>query len=329
MGRIISVEKYFLTAKLLFPILIVLLLIVTFIVSLVFALTTCFRPKEIVESEDDKVLLAMYMEKNMIPELNEQTRNTKRNYSQNSPHNQWYTYPSLKDHRKYLFSVLQRNKLRVLLISDPGTKFSAAAMSVGVGHYDDPATHEGLAHLCEHTLGVGSQKYPDVNTFERFVSAFGGRRNALTTPEETLYHFEISSQFILEALDIFAQHFITPLFLEEILKKEVTIVHQEYQKHYHSQPYKLGRLFDYISDVEHPNHQFGLGDNVTLNKDDLRFQLIEFFRTKYSSKNVSYLNYNSLRGYDQISGFLSKTYIIKEILFCYSHFKFQSIPITN
>ena len=199
----------------------------------------------------------------------------------------WDIYPSHLDYRKYKFYVLRENKLRVLLISDPKANTSAASMSVGAGFFDDPPSHEGLAHLCEHTISMGSQKHPDINTFEKFVRAYGGSKNAVTQMEETLFQFEISSPYMPMALDIFAQLFITPLFRNNLLKSEVNVLHQEYLANLHTVQYKVTRLLQLISNVEHPYHQFSVGDYVTLNKDDLRFQLINFFQYKYSSRNVS------------------------------------------
>ena len=44
------------------------------------------------------------------------------------------------------------NSLPVLLISDPSTLTSAAAMSVGIGFYNDPSNVPGLAHFTEHMV---------------------------------------------------------------------------------------------------------------------------------------------------------------------------------
>ena len=55
------------------------------------------------------------------------------------------------DPRIYHFLQLP-NTLSVLLISDPGTLTSAAAMSVGIGFYNDPSSVPGLAHFTEHMV---------------------------------------------------------------------------------------------------------------------------------------------------------------------------------
>ena len=56
------------------------------------------------------------------------------------------------DRRVYHYMQLP-NALPVLLISDPATLVSAAAMSVGIGFYNDPTSVPGLAHFTEHMVG--------------------------------------------------------------------------------------------------------------------------------------------------------------------------------
>ncbi|CAM9724374.1 unnamed protein product, partial [Hapterophycus canaliculatus] len=64
------------------------------------------------------------------------------------------------DTRDYLAMELP-NGMKVILVSDPDTKISAAAMDVHVGYFSDPDYLPGLAHFCEHLLFLGTDKYPD------------------------------------------------------------------------------------------------------------------------------------------------------------------------
>lgn len=51
------------------------------------------------------------------------------------------------------------NGLQVILVSDPTTDKSSAALDVHVGHMSDPAELPGLAHFLEHMLFLGTEKY--------------------------------------------------------------------------------------------------------------------------------------------------------------------------
>ena len=76
------------------------------------------------------------------------------------------TSPS--DNRDYLAYQL-KNGLRVLLISDPDTDKSAAALDVRVGSGSDPEERPGLAHLLEHMLFLGTEQYPEAGEYQAFI----------------------------------------------------------------------------------------------------------------------------------------------------------------
>lgn len=99
--------------------------------------------------------------------------------------------PELDD-RSYRFIRLNDNKLEALLVHDPKTDKSSAAMDVHVGHLSDPKDFPGLAHALEHCLflGVtfalrrlifsGTQKYPEENDYQKYLAEHSGSSNAFT-----------------------------------------------------------------------------------------------------------------------------------------------------
>lgn len=66
--------------------------------------------------------------------------------------------PELDD-RSYRLIRLLDNKLEALLVHDPKTDKSSAAMDVHVGHLSDPKDFPGLAHALEHCLFLGNTSY--------------------------------------------------------------------------------------------------------------------------------------------------------------------------
>lgn len=86
---------------------------------------------------------------------------------------------SEEDKREYRGLVLD-NGMRVILISDPQTDKSAAALSVEVGYLSDPEEVPGLAHFLEHMLFLGTAKYPEENSYSTFLASNGGTSNAST-----------------------------------------------------------------------------------------------------------------------------------------------------
>ena len=54
--------------------------------------------------------------------------------------------------------IILKNKLRIILISDPQTVQSAASLDVSIGSSSDPEEIQGLAHFLEHMLFLGTEK---------------------------------------------------------------------------------------------------------------------------------------------------------------------------
>ena len=54
--------------------------------------------------------------------------------------------------------VILKNKLKVILISDPQTELGAASLDVSIGSSSDPEEIQGLAHFLEHMLFLGTEK---------------------------------------------------------------------------------------------------------------------------------------------------------------------------
>ena len=108
------------------------------------------------------------------------------------------------------------------------TKRAAAALSVGVGHFCDPKELPGLSHYLEHMLFMGSDKYPDENDYDAYLTQHNGSSNAFTEEESTTYHFECAPHAFEAALDRFAQFFISPLMKPDALDREVLAVDSEF-----------------------------------------------------------------------------------------------------
>ena len=80
-------------------------------------------------------------------------------------------------------------------------------------HYSDPDELPGLAHFLEHMVFMGSEKFPNENSFAKFIQDNGGSYNAWTGSEHTIFFFEVQRHSFSMALDMFSQFFIDPLMV--------------------------------------------------------------------------------------------------------------------
>lgn len=197
-------------------------------------------------------------------------------------------YQSPFDTREYT-AIQLNNNLRVLLISDPTTDLSAAAMDVSVGSFSD--TVPGLAHFCEHMLFYGSKKYPKEDEYSEFLTQHGGYDNAYTSTENTNYFFRVNSDSLHEALDRFAQFFIAPILAQDGVNREMNAINAEHLKNLQSDNWRQWQLLKSVSNPDHPFHNFNTGDLQTLNRSDILSKLKAFYSTHYSANQVTSFSY--------------------------------------
>ena len=188
---------------------------------------------------------------------------------------------SPNDHREYRSFELE-NRLTVLVISDPKTERSAASMSVQVGGGDDPQDRLGMAHYLEHMLFLGTEKYPELDEYRAFIEQNGGSTNAYTAIDLTNYRFEIEPDFLKPTLDRFAQFFIAPLFPEEQIGRERTVVHAEFEMRTQRDGVRRWAAMRQAYNPKHPSAKFVSGTAETL-AGHIRPDLIRFFEQHYSA----------------------------------------------
>ncbi|OQR95414.1 insulin-degrading-like enzyme, metalloprotease family M16A [Thraustotheca clavata] len=189
---------------------------------------------------------------------------------------------SAMDTREYAHFTLP-NGLDVLVISDPSTEQAAAALTVGVGFLSDPQDIPGLAHFCEHMLFLGTEKYPDENAFQNFISAHFGSTNAYTTSVQTTYYFDIAPLYLTQALDYFSAFFTCPLFTQSATNREMQAVHSEHSANIQSDVWRHQQVLRAIGNPNHAYQKFGTGTFSTLNQPHVREALLEYHSKYYTA----------------------------------------------
>ena len=199
------------------------------------------------------------------------------------------------DQREYETYELP-NGLKVLLCSDPTSTSAAVGMNVHVGACSDPVEIPGLAHFCEHMLFLGTEKYPEEDSFAKFLSANGGYNNAFTDSEKTVYFFEVDGSIdkrFSEALLRFGSFFSGPLFTESATGRELNAIDSENAKNLQNDIFRLYELEKDRVNSDHPFSKFFTGNKKTLLEGtkrqgiNLRNELVNFYESYYSSNQMS------------------------------------------
>lgn len=200
--------------------------------------------------------------------------------------------PSPADSRSYRAFTLA-NGLSAIVISDPSADKAAASLDVAVGNYSSPRGREGLPHFLEHMLFLGTDKYPEVNSYGEFIDQRGGSKNAYTSHRNTNYYFDINADHLEPALDRFSRFFIAPRFAPEYVERERNAVYSEYQLHLKNDPWRQRYVLRELANPEHPYSLFMVGDLSTLREQPLvaggptlREELLSFYRRYYIAEQM-------------------------------------------
>ncbi|EJD07209.1 LuxS/MPP-like metallohydrolase [Fomitiporia mediterranea MF3/22] len=167
------------------------------------------------------------------------------------------------DPREYRVIRLQ-NGLEATLVKDSKEQVAGAAMNVSVGYFQDPDNHPGVAHACEHMLSLGTNKFPKINDFQRYIKANHGWYNANTDALNTTFYFSLASGALKGALEQFAAFFNCPKFDWEATEEVLTSITNEHKGHYQDDGWLLFSVEKALANDDHPQRKFCCGSQETL-----------------------------------------------------------------
>ena len=178
------------------------------------------------------------------------------------------------------------NGLTVLLHQDRSTPIAHVQLWYHVGSKDERPGRTGFAHLFEHMMFKGSKNVePEQHT--SIVSSVGGRANAYTNEDATVYWQTVPAQYLPLVLWMEADRMATLRIDDKTFRNERQVVQEERRMRIENQPY--GRLNEIIFDrafTVHPYKHPVIGSMKDLEAatiDDVR----EFYRTYYVPSNCT------------------------------------------
>lgn len=213
--------------------------------------------------------------------------------------------PSLSN--RQTAKIRLENGLSVFLVSDKDARKSAAALCVTHGTWSDPAEYPGMAHFLEHMLFMGTKAFPNENEFMQYVTDHGGRTNAFTAPDRTVYSFTINNDSFEGGLNRFAHFFIDPLFQTSGVQRELLAVDQEHSKNIRTDSRRNWMIFKETGNQNHPNKAFGTGNAKTLGHIP-REALISWYQQHYLANRMYLVVYSDMP-MKELKEFVAKDFI--------------------
>ena len=140
----------------------------------------------------------------------------------------------LADPAERMAETVLGNGLKVLTLEDHATPVVSIQMWVKVGSRDE-GWYTGLAHLFEHMMFKGSKHVPP-EEHARLINARGGRINAFTTRDYTVYFADVTRESLALVLELEAERVAHLDINQETLTSERQVVLEERRVRTEDQP---------------------------------------------------------------------------------------------
>jgi zinc protease len=183
-------------------------------------------------------------------------------------------------------SAVLANGLRVILSEDHSTPIVHLAVWYHVGSKNERPGRTGFAHLFEHMMFKGSKNVePESHT--SIIASVGGRSNAYTTEDETVFWQTLPAQYLPLAVWLEADRMATLRIDDEAFRREREVVKEERRMRVENQPY--GRLSEIIYDhafTTHPYKHPTIGSMKDLESASIA-DVRDFHNTYYVPENAT------------------------------------------
>jgi zinc protease len=176
----------------------------------------------------------------------------------------------------------------------------------GVGSADERPSEAGLAHFHEHMLFKGTERR-GVGEIAGEVEGSGGRINAYTSFDVTVYHATLPSSELATGLDVLSDAVLHSRFEPEEVEREVEVVLEEIRRGQDSPGHVLG---DAVFAEAYREHSYGrpiLGPPESVESFD-RTRVRDFFERWYTPEHLCVVATGDFRRpelVDQVRGIFS------------------------
>jgi nardilysin len=165
---------------------------------------------------------------------------------------------------------------------------ASCSLVVGAGSFFDPKDIQGLAHLLEHVIFLGSKEFPGADEYSKFMSRHGGYENAYTSFDATTYEFDVDNEFLGEALYRLSRLIKEPILGSEGIQKEVQAVNNEFDLAAADEDVQRFQVIQGSFKENFPLNSFTWGNSKSLSKPEKELQqgVREFYENYYHPEKI-------------------------------------------
>jgi predicted Zn-dependent peptidase len=155
---------------------------------------------------------------------------------------------------------------------------------VGSGARNEENHYNGMSHFLEHMAFKGTKTRTALDVAEQF-DEIGGRFNAYTSRESTVYYAKVLKSDSEIAVDILLDILQNSTYLQEEVEKERQVILQEIAQT-NDTPDDI--IFDYFQEIAYPEQSFGrsiLGTEELI-KNATREKIVEYANNNHFNDNI-------------------------------------------
>jgi zinc protease len=200
--------------------------------------------------------------------------------------------PSLCGADEIIRSRLE-NGMRVVLQENHAAPVTAFQIWVEAGSADEHPAEAGISHLIEHMIFKGTNEMR-AGEIAGAIERYGGRINAYTSYEYTVYHVVIASRYQEEGLKVLADAIQHPSFDPTELAQEKEVVIEEIRMGQDDPGRTLHRALFSNSFQRHPYGRPIIGYKKKV-RGFSRKQVLSYYSTWYVPKNMVFVGVGDFR----------------------------------
>ena len=177
------------------------------------------------------------------------------------------------------------NGLTVLLQETGAAPVAEFQVWAGAGSADERDDERGLAHFHEHMLFKGTERR-GVGEIAGEVEGAGGRINAYTSYDVTVYHATLPADALERGIDTVSDAVLNSVFDPLEIEREIEVVLEEIRRSEDSPSSVLGNAVFETAYCEHPYRFPILGSHASVSSLD-RDRLRRFYERWYTPDNLT------------------------------------------
>lgn len=145
------------------------------------------------------------------------------------------------------------NGLRVIVKEDHRAPVAVSQLWYKAGSMDEFNGTTGVAHVLEHMMFKGTAKVPD-GQFSKLVAAAGGRENAFTNRDTTVYFQQLQKDKLPVAFELEADRMANLQLKDEAFAKEIQVVMEERRMRTEDNPHSI--VYEQLMSVAYQAHPY-------------------------------------------------------------------------